>query len=248
MYKIHSIILELKRLYAEMHAAAHGLDGSLSSSFVLACPRRADILFVGLNPSYAGSGDEFVFTPGVSPSLFRNYFRTYAELASDAGYADKWSYTDLFHFRGNGHQLTQKMASGHNTAAFLRSELRLSFTLIEDIQPKMIVVCNASVRRYFGVVAQLRSLSAEEPNLGYLLDFDPGNGIYLIRDIHPMYAVNEEGSRLKGVPVLFSSSHGFRDKSERERLVWFVRRMAEHGSIHPELIVSGKNKEDCERN
>ena len=249
------ILEELASIFRRNDEHPSFLAEIVSEGHVVSLPAKKSVLFTGLNPSYAEGGPEgnVIFSADNIPAAYRNHFKHIANLADAAGYGDDWSYTDLFFFRGRGYHLAQKIISDGSFHSFLARQLKISMNIIESIRPKLIVACHAGARPYFGAGNDDRESDLQpcmgyrlvfneahtvcfprssfpQPCMGYRLVFNEGFGLHVISGLggHKLKKAAAE-TVLAGTPVLFASSPAGLDKSEKERLVWMIRRvLAQH--------------------
>lgn len=164
-----------------------------------------DILFIGINPSHRKKSKEL---RNYSESLedekkAKNnkrdqYFKLFYE------FTNNWEHIDLFFIRGDQGELKKHVVEREEKEKikineFGEEQLKISFSMIDEINPKVIVVNNALASK---IIKNKFSI----PNK---VDEDTGYNI------------------LKGIPIFFSGMLSGRralDKGSFSRLIWHVKK------------------------
>lgn len=181
------------------------------------------ILFIGINPAFSKSRkDEIInreieFYPIISEEIKDiTYFEKFKDIAKYCNNA-VWSHLDLFFLRETNQELIEKLSYDH--VDFLQAQLDISFDIINQAVPKIIVVSNSLASEFFGKRKQ-KHFNFAKIWLGFDLDFekDFDNEI-------GTYKIQIAG---KCIPIIFSSMlSGQRalDLGSFERLKWQIKKI-----------------------
>lgn len=104
------------------------------------------ILFLGMNPSY-NKDDTPGFYPLGNDIKMPSYFDKFKEIAEDPKIKVELCHHDLFFVRETNQDIVKELRG--NNPDFFDEQLDISKEIIKSAKPKMIVVCNAEVRRMF---------------------------------------------------------------------------------------------------
>lgn len=177
------------------------------------------ILFIGINPSFREAHDyphgfnNFHFENEIieTPSEDRySYFKIFDKICS----SDEWTHFDIFPFREKNQSKLTDLINQPFFKDFLKSFALFSKEIIVESRPKIIVVSNAYLRRFFS--QENESSNANEFSL-FKTHFSNEIGTHVI----------DENS-LKNTPVFFTSMlSGQRamDVGSRERLEWHIKKL-----------------------
>lgn len=165
------------------------------------------VLFIGINPSYGGEvgfdGNYYLLT---QKNNHAPRYNTKFELVSE-NINHHWTHHDLFFFRQTEQKIIQsQLWKTELGREFLDRQAQLSFEIIETAKPKIIVVTNALVRKYFAKFFPYLKFSEE---IG-------------------THIIDKPNSSLNNVPVFFTSMlSGQRalDLGSLERLEWHIRQI-----------------------
>lgn len=191
--------------------------------------KAGPVLFVGMNPSFVlrhlvrefsisepelrarfrfdpnrSSRDDLEAVASADRELA--YFRAFQVLIEDAakGPAPPWTHVDLFYIREtNQRRVLPWVASGETLNDFGRRQWKITWRIIQALEPSIIIVCNAAASRIF----------ERETTAGGLLDWSDKTGCHLLQ-------------LKKSTPVFFSSMlSGQRalDIYNRRRMAWHLR-------------------------
>lgn len=184
------------------------------------------ILFMGINPSMDETKpDSFSYTlpDTFNKATVSKYFEHYYDYAESVGVKrSDWTYQDVFFYR----HTTQETAPEHSDKSwldFLVAHLQITQSIIEEIQPRLIVVCNAEAsKHYFGVNANPER--TQWVFMGYKFIFDETLGCHKITGCRP--ALGEDyhvDTQLVGTYVLFTSYLPYRSTADKKTLEWHLR-------------------------
>jgi hypothetical protein len=119
--------------------------------------KQADLLFIGINPSYTKDAKPECYGYMIQDTLkpkkdngYRRHYGVFETLAS--GVTANWGYMDLFYFRETEQAKIDSsiINSGKDGVEFVCEQLQLSLEILQDISPKVIVVCNKRIHDFFG--------------------------------------------------------------------------------------------------
>lgn len=177
--------------------------------------KKGSILFVGLNPSYTLANE-----PNEPEEIFFNlsqrdnykYFKRFEEISEVTGIA--WEHIDLLTIRETNQNNVTSLTKTPEGLDFIWKHLLLTKHILEQTEPKIIVVANSLARTFLG--------KDVEPNgknkwLGYLFKFDENIGTYRI---------TTRDSSLFEIPVFFTSmltGQRAMDNGSYERLKWHIK-------------------------
>lgn len=172
-----------------------------------------DVLFVGINPSYTDNSIIHTFYTKEEVKEI-SYFKAFEKLANATEIEDlSWTHLDLLVCRetkqANINEVLLKTKEGID---FVYQQLLVSKQLLEQINPKIMVVSNTMARRLLG---KEKTKNANKW-LDYNFEFDKKIGTNIITE-----------GKLQGTPVFFSSMlSGQRalDNGSKERMIWQIGR------------------------
>ena len=183
----------------------------------------ADLLFLGMNPSFGGDKIDGIFPWTKEFSKDISYFKpffTIEERLKEVYQIDlKWTHFDLFVFRETKQARIEKIFMNNEQGRiFLAQQLEVLKERLLRTKPKVIVASNALIRTFLGLNRH-HDKNGNEVGiwLGDWIEtkFDPKIGTHVI--LQP--------EELKGTKIFFTSMlSGQRalDLGTRERLVWHI--------------------------
>lgn len=177
--------------------------------------KKDAILFVGLNPSFTEKDEKKVSNyPLSSMNNTHAYFKKIEKLNT---LEFEWTHLDLLYLRETSSKKVKNLLK-IGGADFIYEQLQLTKQIIENINPKIIIVANTLSRMFFGFDKDPDNIKPEKRNLwlNYNFKFDEDLGTHRIIS---------EGS-LKDKPVFFTSMlSGQRaiDNGSFERLKWHIK-------------------------
>ncbi|MDM1064795.1 hypothetical protein HXZ88_04070 [Myroides odoratimimus] len=183
----------------------------------------ANLLFLGMNPSFGGDVIDGIFpwTKEFSKDLnyFKPFFSIEEQLKNEYQIDLKWTHFDLFVFRETKQARIENIfMSNEEGRVFLFQQLEVLKERLLRTKPKVIVASNALIRTFLGMN---RHHDKNGNEVGVWLgdwikfEFDKTIGTHVI----------SEPIELKGTKIFFTSMlSGQRalDLGTRERLVWHI--------------------------
>ena len=188
--------------------------------------QEADILFIGINPSYlGGEKDTHFFFDRTSPNP---YFQALLRMRNALDSTLKWTHIDILAFKETDQKYIEELFKKPNGIEFLFDQIQVAKARLEHIKPKVILVANAKARQFMGKdrITFLDEDNREDENvwMGLNFQFDEELGCDVIRKS------DDTPEAIEGTPVFFSSMlSGQRalDRGSWERLAWQIRRVLE---------------------
>jgi hypothetical protein len=217
---------QIKTIWAE-HTAKTLLLNQLSWSHSF---EQRRVLFMGINPSHDGNILNEHQTTSLPENIDKGYFRHYYDFAKMMGInREEWTYQDLFYFR----QTDQDKFPWDNIE-FVCAHLRLSQSVIESINPSLIVVCNSATSNFFGVNANNERTADVwmgyefgNPKKGKGYELDLKTGAHRITGCKPCIGHNNNempfATKLSGTYVFFTSFNQYKSSVERDRTGWHLK-------------------------
>jgi len=175
---------------------------------------KNSILFIGINPSYKDHIDFKSPTNYYNLLQRDNSYKKYFGRFEDISIKTKtpWTHIDLFYFQHTDQRMLYHFLNhSEESKNFLRSQLAITKKILENVNPKVIVISNALARDFFGHNCEI--------NLGYNCEFNSEIGTHLIK---------HKDSNLNDTPVFFTSMlTGVRalDNGSYERLIWHINKV-----------------------
>jgi hypothetical protein len=127
-----------------------------------------------------------------------------------------------------------KFLKDENGLQFICDQLKITQSIIENLRPEVIVVCNNGTRKFFGIDKE-RDAEGKTYNIwmGYEFEFDDKFGVDVITGLHPdSIKKGTKNTSLNGVPVIFASTLTYMDASSRNRLEWQLRKVDQYKETH----------------
>lgn len=114
-------------------------------------PENVDLLFVGLNPSEERNVNESLTSVSSQNSIEVQYpyFNKFKDISEKTKLS--WGHLDLLYFRDTNQSKVYEIANkeGEKGKDFIKKQLDLSLELIQNTNPKIIVICNSLARDFF---------------------------------------------------------------------------------------------------
>jgi hypothetical protein len=187
--------------------------------------KKNTLLFIGINPSFTEGNTipddkkaiDF-YTLDTQSDKQIPYFKKFKEFAD---YCETdWDHLDLLFIRETNQKIIEDLTYVRPDGVdFIGKQLDISFSILKELEPKVIVVANAYASEFFGKMKSKHGVF-EKIWQGYSFDFkedfDTELGTYTI-------SLNS-----KRVPIFFSgmlSGQRALDLGSLERLVWGVKRV-----------------------
>lgn len=166
-----------------------------------------DLLFIGLNPSFRKRDKQkleknYFFDPAELSS--DSYFKGFYNLVRNTQFEKNWTFIDLLFIRHTEQKFVKEIYKKEKD--FICRQLEISKKMIQDIQPKIIIVCDTFARTLI-----------EEEKI-FSTTFDEKTGTHRIGN----------DDYLKNTIVFFSGMLiGVRalDKGSSERLQWHIKQI-----------------------
>lgn len=179
------------------------------------------ILFIGINPAFK-KGDmlaeefkEIEFFYQNENHVEINYFKRFKEIADYCG--ERWTHIDMLFVRETDQSQIDKLSYTKEGIEFIQDQIEISFEIMEECQPKLVLVSNAFASELFGkkkVKHQVFDKIWKGYSLDFNTDFDESIGTYTIE-------LNG-----KPTPIIFSgmlSGQRALDNGSFERLKWQMK-------------------------
>jgi hypothetical protein len=179
------------------------------------------ILFIGINPAFK-KGDtvadeyrEIEFYLQNENHVEINYFQRFKEIADYCG--ERWTHIDMLFVRETDQSQIDKLSYTTEGINFIQDQIEFAFQIIEESQPKLILVSNAFATELFGkkkAKHQVFDKIWKGYSLDFEKDFDAAIGTYTIE-------ING-----KPTPIIFSgmlSGQRALDNGSFERLKWQMK-------------------------
>lgn len=185
--------------------------------------KYADILFIGLNPAgKEEKGNSFSYNIEQAVKDLPNFYGRYNQLANQIGVS--WTYTDIFYFKETDSKILDRFFKQPLGIQFLVDQLKITQQLIEEINPKVIVVFNAKARMFFG-------LEANRPmNRGIWMGYKANNqtlynkfGTPVIEAVESDLIPEINHTKSTPIPIFFDSFISYQTKSSIDRLAWHIQ-------------------------
>lgn len=114
----------------------------------------ADLLFVGINPSYI-EGKVYVPIYNIEDAVkgYKRHYEAFNQVATELDFKEEsWAYMDLFYFRESKQSEINKIFKDKEYGLeFIKEQLQLSFDILQNISPNVIVVCNKQAHEFLGL-------------------------------------------------------------------------------------------------
>ena len=186
--------------------------------------KNIDILFIGINPSYAkGSISETHFynkNDVETKSYFKPFNGIVKELEENKNYNKKvtWSHLDMLVFRETQQSyIESELLKTEKGVDFVYKQLMVSKKILEYLNPKIIVVSNTSARIFLGRDKFVKDKKEYGFWMNYDFEFDYELGTDKI----------VKNNKIKSYAFFTSMLSGQRalDKGSRQRLVWHINKV-----------------------
>lgn len=185
--------------------------------------KEADLLFVGINPSYPNGAKPECYGYPIEDTLkkkkdggYRRHYAVFEKLAGGKPSEKKWAYMDLFYFRETDQNKIKPLMKTKEGIDFICDQLKLSYEIIQDISPKVIVVCNKGIHDFFGI-----NRTADNYNIWMGFRFsDTKNKKEDVKIIEGIASdvLNNDNFKLKGTKIIFSKHLTYEPRSVKEKL------------------------------
>ena len=191
------------------------------------------VLFTGINPSYNGK------SPAPAPydvhKATKDYYKYYGkfqDIANYCGINNDWTYLDLFYFRATNQRTLDLFLKDEIGLQFLCEQLLLTQEVLEEIQPKLILVFNKRSHDFWGKNA------TEFSNIWMGYDFKPAqiNGFENNGDLKIINGLVENEGRisknitktnLNGTIVYFLNFFQYAKTEYKEKIKENIRKIVQ---------------------
>ncbi len=178
---------------------------------------HSSLLFIGINPSFQTKAtpnelDYYCLKPDGND--YKRYFGKFEQLAHSANLP--LGHMDMLYFRETKQNNIDEIMSVSFGREFIVKQLEISKNILENVKPKIIVVCNTKARQLLGKDKN----NGSNLWLNYDFEFDENIGTHRI---------TTPNSSLNNTPVFFTSMlTGQRalDTGSYERLLWHIKKVA----------------------
>lgn len=195
---------------------------------------KYNLLFIGINPSFAKGSELTKEEVEQNISFYSNnhsreddipYFKKIKEVANYCG--SDWTHLDLFFLRETNQKVIERLSYSSDGIKFLSEQLDITFEIIEQSAPKLIVVSNAFASEFFGK-RKNKHHSFKKIWKGYPLFFEEE----IIKDevfqstFNNNIGTYEVNINNKKVPIIFCgmlSGQRALDIGSLERLKWQIK-------------------------
>jgi len=185
--------------------------------------KDVDILFVGINPSYANGKPETLFyrkddVKGLS--YFKPFNKIIEELEENKNYGKKvtWSHLDMLVFRETQQSyIESELLKTEKGVEFVYKQLMVSKKILEYLNPKIMVVSNTSARSFLGRDKFVKDKKEYGFWMNYDFEFDYELGTDKIIKAEKLKPYTFFTSMLSGQRAL--------DKGSRQRLIWHINKV-----------------------
>ncbi len=172
------------------------------------------ILFLGINPSYTNSNSNnglTFYNLDQQDNTYRQYFGKFENIFKETGLP--WSHMDLLYFQETKQNAIDSIMKEQYGVPFIYEQLKVSKKILEQVKPKVLIVCNTKARQFLGYDKS----NGTNEWINYDFEFDNKIGTHRL---------TTKDSNLKNTPVFFTSMlTGQRaiDKGSYQRLVWHIK-------------------------
>jgi len=234
MNLLESCKSDLEFLFNQALKNEGNLSELASRGYVLAEANNQRILYVGINPSYPkgavrGSG---TFDPHKLVELYPRYFKKFQDLADECRMPKDWTYLDLLQVQETDQRKVKSLLHNPEGLDFICGQLRVTMTMMENLKPDLIVVCNSGARPFFGIDSHVVDGQEYEVWMGYEFEFDEQFGVDVITGLNnKSIKKGVKSTKLAGTPVLFTGILTYTDLSTRKRLAWQMRNILKYHQL-----------------
>ncbi|MDY0144351.1 MAG: hypothetical protein RBR97_20915 [Bacteroidales bacterium] len=187
--------------------------------------KKGGILFIGINPSYTikdGTLPKETVEFYSDPSLNQIDIQYFAKFKEIADYCNSyvWSHLDLLFIRETDQNVIKGLTNHKQGIDFINAQLIISFEIINNVQPDIIVVTNALATEFFGKKKKIHFDKFDKIWLGHDLDFE--------KDFDEVIGTYKIAIGNRETPIIFSgmlSGQRALDNGSFERLKWQIKRI-----------------------
>lgn len=187
---------------------------------------KESLMFIGINPSFKKDSvipeneKNIGFYQIPEDENFKDipYFEKMKEIAEYCN--TKWTHLDLFFIRETNQKLIENLS--YTDSEFLNLQLQISFEIIEQAKPKLIIVSNALASEFFGKM-KTKHIKYEKIWKGFDLFFEDNDRLKKKSTFNSQIGTYEIELKNEMVPIIFSgmlSGQRALDIGSLERLKW----------------------------
>lgn len=200
----------------------------IKRGFVASKFKKNKALFVGINPSFTSDAkiESYLYDIEDAVKDYPKHYAKFLELIEGTRYINSWTYVDLFQFRETNQKKVIDFIK--YDPQFLVQQLRLTYEIICEIDPELIIVCNSGAADFFGINKFKDKGNWQNIWFGFDFEFDEHLGIDVIKGKIDESIITNKMNLLAGKPVLFTSTLTYMSKFDKRRLNWQIKRIAEN--------------------
>lgn len=186
---------------------------------------KADLLFIGINPSYTRKNENGKSTRNnYSRNVEGNYFKPFKDINqelvnSEIRYNGIYTHLDLLVFRETNQKIVDLLVKTDVGCNFLMEQLAIAKQRIINICPRIVIVSNSKAREFLGKDKFIDKKGLKYGVwMGLDFNFDEEYGVHKVTNI----------PELNNTYFLFCSMlSGQRalDIGSRERMIWQIKRI-----------------------
>jgi len=149
--------------------------------------KKNSLLFIGLNPSIRKDANLLSFNGKLEnygyPPRTDRYWSKFYKIAENCGFQDSWAHFDLLFFRGDQKFVKKTIKNKENKGEiFIWKQLQFSKKLLEQSEPKFIVISNKLATELTGknrmekngqIFGEWMNLKFEKQNNHFILNGKP---------------------------------------------------------------------------
>lgn len=204
---------------------------------------KSRLLFIGINPSFSKGSVVpdcdienkigFYSNEFIDDKVDIHYFQKMKEVAKYCHV--NWTHLDLFFLRETNQKVIEKLTYNKKGIDFLSKQLDISFKILEESEPKLIIVSNAYASEFFGK-RKKKHHNLKKIWKGFELFFERENikGKEFKSSFNENLGTYEIKLNNKKVPILFSgmlSGQRALDIGSLERLKWQAKFILENKKV-----------------
>lgn len=189
---------------------------------------NADVVFIGINPSFpkGRAAKEKPYSVKRAVTEYPSHYKKFSDLATAINQESNWTYIDALQLRETNQTEVFNLMKHDGGLEFIIEQLRFTIQTLEQINPKLIIVCNGGARSFFGIDAK------NGKNIWMGFDFEGkndlgeycmnDNGCYVIKGLQPNSLSDKDSTCLNGTKIIFTDNLKYMGKSTRENLIWQI--------------------------
>ncbi len=181
------------------------------------------ILFIGMNPSFSKGAkvESYYYDVKKAVNGYPKHYKNFSDLIAKTNYGDNWAYIDLLFFRETNQKSLLEIIK--NDVEFIVQQLRLTYKIIININPDIIVVANSGATNFFGINKFIKN--GYLTNIWFGFDFVFENGFHVIKKRCENTIIDDfEYNELSKTPFIFTKTLKYMNKFDKERLAWLINK------------------------